>query len=161
MFGDMSEQPAHLGLLPESKTLIVVDDVGIVRRAAARMLSAEGYRVFEAASAVEALELLSTARRAVDLVITDVVMPDISGVALVRMIEAEWPATRILFMSAHATEVLVQEGLGQPGVHFLAKPFTREELVAKVGEVLSGPRTDDSAASRPAPHAQPEAPHLP
>jgi CheY-like chemotaxis protein len=156
----MSEQPAPLEL-PESKTLIVVDDVGIVRRAAARMLSDAGYRVFEAASAVEALEVLNTARRAVDLVITDVVMPDISGVALVRMIEAEWPATRILFMSAHAAEVLVQEGLAQPGVHFLAKPFTREELVAKVGDVLSAPPKGHAPGSHPAPHAEPGAPHPP
>jgi CheY-like chemotaxis protein len=155
----MSEAPDPIPL-SDSKTIIVVDDVGIVRRAAARMLSEEGYRVFEAASAVEALEVLRTARLAVDLVITDVVMPDISGVGLVRLIEAEWPATRILFMSAYAAEVLVREGISMPGVHFLAKPFTREELLARVGEALSVP-PKQNPSPRPAQHVTPEATRQP
>ncbi len=111
------------------------------------MLSEEGFRVFEAASAVEALEVLETAHRRVDLLITDVVMPDINGVALVGMVRSKWPATRILFMSAHPAEVLVQEGLKDPAVHFLAKPFSREELVRRVEEALRGQSSESSPVS--------------
>jgi two-component system cell cycle sensor histidine kinase/response regulator CckA len=104
------------------------------------MLSEAGYRVFEANSAEEALEILRTSRRPIELVITDVVMPEMSGVELMRRIAAEWPETKVLFMSAHPAQVLVQEGLAHPAVHFLAKPFTRDELVQKVHEVIGPER---------------------
>src|SRR6476659_10588019 len=106
------------------RSILVVDDVGIVRRTLCRFLSEAGARVFEAASAGEALEVLGTARPPVQLVITDVVMPDVNGVDLARVIREQWPATRVLFMSAFPAEVLVREGLDNPDVLFLAKPFT-------------------------------------
>src|SRR4051794_18816428 len=119
-----------------SQTILVVDDVGVVRRVAFRLLSEAGYRVFEAGTATEALEVLTTARQPVNLVIVDVVLPEVNGVDLVRLILEEWPATRVLFMSAFPAEVLVREGLNQPNVAFLAKPFTRDELLSKVAAVL-------------------------
>jgi len=122
------------------ESVLVVDDVGVVRRAVFRFLSEAGYRVFEAASAGEALEVLSTARPAVQLVITDVVMPEVNGVDLVRLIREDWAGTRVLYMSAFPAEVLVREGLSHPNVLFLAKPFTRDELIAKVEEALRVPR---------------------
>jgi two-component system cell cycle sensor histidine kinase/response regulator CckA len=122
------------------QTVLVVDDVGVVRKAMFRFLSEAGYRVFEAASAGEALEVLSTARPPVQLVITDVVMPDVNGVDLVRLIREDWPGTRVIYMSAYPAEVLVQEGLSHPNVVFLAKPFTRDELIAKVQEAMREPR---------------------
>jgi two-component system cell cycle sensor histidine kinase/response regulator CckA len=111
------------------------------------MLSDAGYRVFEAGSADEALQILRTVRRPIDLVITDVVMPEVSGVDLVHMIEAEWPATKILFMSAYQAEVLVREGLERPTVCFLAKPFTRDELLRKVHEAIGRERRSHDRAS--------------
>jgi two-component system cell cycle sensor histidine kinase/response regulator CckA len=122
--------------LAGSQTILVVDDVGVVRKVAFRLLSEAGYRVFEAGSATEALEVLSTARQPVNLVIVDVVMPEVNGVDLVRLILEEWPATRVLFMSAFPAEVLVREGLDRVDVGFLAKPFTRDELLAKVTAAL-------------------------
>jgi CheY-like chemotaxis protein len=137
------------------QTIVVVDDVSLVTRPTARMLTEAGYRVYEAATASEALEILRTTHRPVDLVITDVVMPEVGGVGLARMIEAEWPGTRILYMSAYQAEVLVREGLQRPAVHFLAKPFTRQELLQRVHEVIgterragdrmSGPHRPDSS----------------
>ena len=135
--------------LAGAHTILVVDDVGVVRKVAFRLLSDAGYRVFEAASAAEALEVLATARQPIDLAVVDVIMPDVSGVDLVRLIHEEWPAVRILFMSAHPAEILVREGLDHPGVYFLAKPFTRTELMEKV-EIVLRSRKHDGQSSTPA-----------
>jgi two-component system, cell cycle sensor histidine kinase and response regulator CckA len=132
---------------PGSRTILVVDDVGIVRQVCYRMLTESGYRVFEAASALEALEVLGTSRRPIDLAVVDVVMDEINGVDLVRMIHERWPTTNILFMSAFPAEVLVREGLERPQVSFLAKPFTREELLAKVTAGLTTPSKSDAEKS--------------
>jgi two-component system cell cycle sensor histidine kinase/response regulator CckA len=122
--------------LAGAQTILVVDDVRIVRQVTYRLLSEAGYRVFEAASAAEALDVLMTSQRPIDLVIVDVVMPEVSGVELVQRIEARWPTMRVLFMSAYQAEVLVREGLEHPNVIFLAKPFTRDELLGKVTAAL-------------------------
>jgi DNA-binding response OmpR family regulator len=110
----------------------VVDDTSVVRHSLFRLLSEAGYRVFEAESAIEALEVLQTARPPISLVILDVVMPTVGGVDLARMITDRWPGTGIIFMSAYEAQVLVREGLENPRVLFLAKPFTRDELMARV-----------------------------
>ena len=137
--------------LAGATTILVVDDVGVVRKAAFHLLSEAGYRVFEAGSAAEALEVLATSRQPIDLAMIDVVMPDVSGVDLVRVIHEEWPNVRVLFMSAHPAEILVREGLDHAGVFFLAKPFTRSELMDKVAAVLRTHPARDSHSFRVAP----------
>lgn len=139
--------------VPGSQTILVVDDVGVVRRVAFRVLSEAGYRVFDAESAAEALEVLTTIKRPIDLVIVDVVMPEMSGVDLTRIILDRWPSTRVLYMSAHQAEVMVREGLQDPGVMFLAKPFTRDELLRKVRQALqqAPKRNGEEHPSRPKP----------
>ena len=92
--------------------------------------------MLEAESAPEALDVLSQARGRIDLVILDVVMPDCDGVELGQMILEEWSVQRLLYMSAHPAEVLVQHGLESLDVPFLAKPYTRDEALAKVREAL-------------------------
>jgi two-component system cell cycle sensor histidine kinase/response regulator CckA len=118
--------------LPGSQTVLVVDDAGVVRRLAYRLLSEAGYRVFEAGSAVEALEVVSLANGRVDAVLIDVVMPEVNGVDLARMIQERAPDIGIVFMSAYPAEVLVREGLHDLRVAFLGKPFTREDLLRVV-----------------------------
>jgi len=120
-------------------TILVVDDERIARRLLYRVLSEEGYRVFEAASAEEAMGVLELAHWYVHLIMLDVVMPDVDGVQLGQRILHRWPPLRLLYMSAHPAEVLVQHGLTDPQVHFLAKPFTHDELIRKV-EVASDRR---------------------
>jgi two-component system, cell cycle sensor histidine kinase and response regulator CckA len=117
-------------------TILVVDDERITRRVAYRILSEEGYRVFEAASAEEAMSVLDMAHRYIHLVLLDVVMPVVDGVSLGREILAHWPGLKLLYMSAHPAEVLATHGLDDLHVRFLAKPFTRDELLAKVQDVL-------------------------
>lgn len=120
-------------------TVLVVDDRSLARRIASRILSEEGFRVLEADGLGEALEVLAQARGRVDLVMLDVVLADGDGVKLARQIQEEWPAQRMLFMSGFAAEVLTRHGLRDLDVPFLAKPFTRSELLAKVGEALERP----------------------
>ena len=146
----MTDDEALSRPIAGTHTILVVDDIGVVRKVAFHLLSEAGHRVFEAASAVEALEVLESSRQPVNLVIVDVVMPEVNGVDLVRLIYERWPAVRVLFMSAFPAEVLVREGLEHPNVMFLAKPFTRDELLTKVEAALrSEPkRNGDKSRSR-------------
>lgn len=120
-------------LLP---AVLVVDDQLTVRRLSYRMLSEAGFRVYEASGAAEALSVLEETGGRIRLTIIDVVMPDIDGIELSQMILDRWPNQLILFMSAHPAEIMVRHGLENPLVHFLAKPFTAEQLVAKVSEAI-------------------------
>jgi len=117
-------------------TILVVDDRNMARRIASRILSEEGYRVLEADGAEEALEVLAQARGRVDLVVLDVVLHNSDGVALGNAIREQWPHRRLLYMSAFPAEVMMHYGLRTFDVPFLAKPFTRNELIAKVEEAL-------------------------
>jgi len=116
--------------------ILVVDDRGEVRRAAARLLGLDGYRVQIAASAQETLALLG--QRSFDLLITDVVMPGMSGVELAAIVERRFPGTRILFMSAYTDREVLP--LSADGADFIRKPFTRSTLSLKVREMLDRPR---------------------
>jgi two-component system cell cycle sensor histidine kinase/response regulator CckA len=129
-------------------SILVVDDQATVRRMAHRLLSEWGFRVFEAESGEEALEVLETARVAIQLVMVDVVMPLADGVQVTRAILQRWPGQRTLYMSAHPAEVLMQYGLSELDAPFLAKPFTRDELLTKVSEALAW-RTPNSAQRPP------------
>jgi CheY-like chemotaxis protein len=122
--------------IPIIHTALVVDDASVVRRVSFRVLSEGGYRVFEAAGAIEALDVLAMVRGRVDVVLVDVVMPEVNGVDLVRLIREEWAHPAILFMSAYPAEVMAREGLKDLRVQFLAKPFTRTELLSAVERAI-------------------------
>jgi DNA-binding NtrC family response regulator len=117
-------------------TILVVDDQRFARRVAYRVLSEAGYRVLEAEDGEEALGALHISRGRVGLVMVDIVMPKMDGVELASQIWDRWPEMRILFTSGHAAEVLAQHGLKSLDVPFLAKPYTRDEALAKVHEAL-------------------------
>jgi CheY-like chemotaxis protein len=134
--------------VPLIRTVLVVDDAGVVRRLSFRVLSEAGYRVFEAASAVEAIEVLAMLRGKVDLVLVDVIMPEVNGVDLVRLIREEWEAPAILFMSAYPAEILAREGLKDLRVQFLAKPFTRTELLLAVERAMAAHAKSGAARRR-------------
>lgn len=123
-------------------SILVVDDQPTVRRMAHRLLNEWGFRVFEAESGEEAMEVLETARAGIQLVMVDVVMPLADGVQVTRRIQERWPGQRTLYMSAHPAEVLMEYGLTELEAPFLAKPFTRDELLTKVSEALARPAPD-------------------
>lgn len=134
--------------LPHPTAVLVVDDTRAVRHLAARLLAEDGCRVFEAAGAVEALEVLGLARGGIDVVLVDVLMPDVTGVDLARLIREQWPDTAVVFMSAHPAQVLAREGQRDLAVPFLAKPFTREELRSAVRRALDRRARPDRSAGQ-------------
>jgi CheY-like chemotaxis protein len=132
-------------LLTPPRTVLVVDDQRVARRLAQRILSEAGYRAFEAEDGVEALDALDFTGP-VDLMLVDVIMPRLDGVALVHQVLERWPRQRILYMSAYPAEILAQQQVADLETPFLAKPFTRDELLAKVEEALR--RTPNAANQR-------------
>jgi CheY-like chemotaxis protein len=118
----------------------VVDDERTARRVAFRILSEEGFRVLEADGRQETLQVLAQSRGRIDLVMMDVVMRSVDGVALAEEVLAEWPDQAILYMSAYPAEVLARHGLQDLDVVFLAKPYTRGEVLAKVRQALAHPK---------------------
>lgn len=123
-----------------SKVVLVVDDIWIARRTAARFLTSAGYRVFEADSVGEALEVLRQHSGKIDLVLTDVVMPDSNGVDFARRLAEDWSQVRVLFMSAYSVLVLEQYGMDL-GLPFIEKPFSADSLIYRVAEVLNDDRS--------------------
>lgn len=118
--------------------ILLVDDEPAVRRITSRVLSAEGFRVYEASDGGEALAVLEMIGE-VDLVITDVRMPAMDGPTLVGAILERYPQQRFVYISAFPAENVVKLG-GEAPVHtFLAKPFTLDDLLAKVKAALARP----------------------
>jgi two-component system, cell cycle sensor histidine kinase and response regulator CckA len=101
--------------------------------------------VLEAEDGAEALDALHSSKTGVDLVMIDVVMPEMDGVELAEHIWESWPGQRVLFTSGFAAEVLAQHGLTHLEVPFLAKPYTRDEAMAKIKEALARRTSADEA----------------
>lgn len=142
---DPESRPPEFG--SGTKVVLIVDDIWIARRTAARYLTAAGYRVYEADNAPEALEVIRQLVGHVDLILTDVVMLNFNGVEFARAVIQQWPSIRILFMSAYSALVLEQYGLDL-GFPFIEKPFTADGLIYKVAEIL-GARRESGSYSEP------------
>jgi CheY-like chemotaxis protein len=129
--------PAPAPVSPRgAETILIVEDEPAVLRMASRALRSQGYAVLEAANGAEALELLSRAPCAVDLVLSDVVMPILNGRELSERLAVDRPEIRVLFMSGYTDDDIVRRGLLQPGAPFLQKPFVAADLSRKVRDVL-------------------------
>jgi CheY-like chemotaxis protein len=114
----------------QAPIVLIVEDDPTVRLYQRRTLTNAGYRVLEAPDGEKAVERLATIATPPDLVVSDVIMPRMTGVELARIVAARWPAVQMLLISAY----------GAPGKEyqgpFLPKPYTPEELVAKVATLL-------------------------
>ena len=110
-----------------------------MRRVAVRMLGALGYVVREAPDAEEAIAFFGQPGNSVDLVLTDIVLPKMGGVALAERILQMRPGTRILFASGYSDDMVLQHQLLDGDMTLLQKPFTVESLAEKVREVLDRP----------------------
>ena len=122
-----------------SGSVLVVEDEPSVRTLSARVLREQGYTVFEASNGVEALRMEQESPGEIHLVLTDMVMPEMSGKALVSQIEAARPGIKVLYVSGYASDVIVYHGVLSLDVPFLQKPFTEDALARKVREVLDSP----------------------
>ncbi|MBL8951816.1 MAG: response regulator [Myxococcaceae bacterium] len=119
-----------------NERILVVEDHEPVRLAVTRTLTAKGYRVVEARTPYDAIALLGDSAEPFDLVLTDVVLPDMSGDQLVSHIRVGRPDIAVLFMSGYAAGALGHQGVVPPGTTFLPKPFTPDGLVGKVRAAL-------------------------
>jgi len=104
------------------------------------VLERAGYRVLVAAGGAEALALAERNDGPIHLLLTDVVMPEMTGRELARRLTSLRPGLRVLYMSGYADEAVAQHGVLDPGTAFLQKPFTPEALAKKVRGVLDAPR---------------------
>lgn len=117
-------------------TLLLVDDEPAVLRIAQRVLEHAGYAVLAAESGAAAVELARHHEGRISALITDVEMPGMTGLDLVEAIGSHRPGLAVLFLSGHSSDEVLREAVDQLDVPFLQKPFTMEELTAKVREVL-------------------------
>jgi PAS domain S-box-containing protein len=141
----VADAPAESGrpeAIPEmggTETVLVVEDQAEVREYAAAALRAYGYQVMEAANAEEALVICEREGERIGLVLTDVVMPGLSGRELADRLKTLRPGMKVLFMSGHTDDIMVHHGVLRKEAGFIQKPFSPDVLAMKVREILMAP----------------------
>lgn len=120
-----------------TEVVLVVDDGDILRDLTRRLLERRGYTVLVAASAVEAIHQFDE-HPSIQLILTDVVMPGMSGPALAQLLLERRPGLKVIYMSGYTDEAIVQHGV-LPGIAFLPKPFTASAIARKLRETLDVP----------------------
>jgi two-component system cell cycle sensor histidine kinase/response regulator CckA len=132
-----------LAELPQGReTVLLTEDEGQVRQMIRIILEMNGYRVLEASGGEEALAIYKEHEGEIDLMMTDVVMPKMSGRELAQSLEVLHPGIKVLYMSGYTDDAIVRHGLLDQEIAFLQKPFTPDALLRKVREVLDAPRDD-------------------
>jgi CheY-like chemotaxis protein len=147
---ELNEPTAELVTAPTrgSETILVIEDENVVRHLACRGLRDHGYDVVEARNGTQALRYIREHPQAVDLVISDVVMPEMGGRELGRRLATLDTDLPILYMSGYTGDDVVQRGLLDPGAPFQQKPFTPAGLAQKVRAMLDqDPRRKAAASS--------------
>jgi PAS domain S-box-containing protein len=124
---------------PGSETVLLVEDEEIVRNLVQEVLAAQGYTVLAARDGQEALEATDRHDGRIHLLLTDVVMPRMSGREVADRLRERRPETRVLFMTGYTDHAIVQEGVLDPGTELLEKPFTFDTLQRKVRNILDEP----------------------
>jgi len=135
----VGEHSSRNGHARGSETVLLVEDEDLVRGLARRVLQQQGYEVLEAPEAPVALALCSRHAGRIDLLLTDVVMPKMSGRQLATELAPLRPEMRVLYTSGYNEEAIGRRGVTDLGGAFLSKPFTPAALVRKVREVLDQP----------------------
>jgi PAS domain S-box-containing protein len=136
--GDIQKEAKEESVASGSGTVLLVEDDDMVRRMTSEMLEAIGYTVTASGSPAEAESLCENQDLHIDLLITDVVMPGMSGKELRDRIQVKRPGMKVLFMSGYTSNVIVHRGVLEEGVHFLQKPFSMNDLAGKIREAMSG-----------------------
>jgi CheY-like chemotaxis protein len=128
-----------------TETILLVEDEIAVRAVIRRMLETLGYTVLDAVDGRDALRLAAEHTGRVDLLLTDVVMPELNGRALAERLAERWPRLRVLFMSGYTDDEILRRGLAQSGSSFLEKPFTPERVAGAIRRALDGMTASDGA----------------
>ena len=139
--GTESVRPAAVSTKPlqGSETVLLVEDEEMVRKLACTVLEKNGYTVLEASNGDEALDVVQGRNgNPIHLVVTDVVMPGMSGRQLADRLVSLRPEIKILYMSGYTDDAIVHHGVLDPGIAYIQKPFTPDALASKVREILDG-----------------------
>jgi PAS domain S-box-containing protein len=128
-----------LDLARGTETILMVEDEDALREMIREILELEGYTVLVANNGYEALSICEKYERAIDLLITDVVMPELSGRELAERLSRNCSKAKVLFMSGYTDDAIIRHGVLQAGASFLQKPFSPDALTHKVREVLDQP----------------------
>jgi DNA-binding NtrC family response regulator len=121
-----------------TETILLVEDEPAVRELTRLVLAGQGYSVVEAPNPEEAERLCENGKAEIHLLLTDVVMPGVSGHELAKRITARLPKIKVLYMSGYTHNVIASGGMLDRGIAFLQKPFTPATLIDKVRDVLDG-----------------------
>jgi PAS domain S-box-containing protein len=133
------KHPAPLADLPRgTETILLVEDDEVVRRLAQEVLEMSGYDVLEAASGRAAQQICEGNKDAIQLLLTDIVMPEMSGPEVAKQLLAIHPEMHVLYMSGYAENAIVHHGVLDEGTSFLEKPFSPDALSRKVRDILDG-----------------------
>ena len=132
----INEAGAEIADLTGTATILLVEDEEAVRAFAARALQSRGYKVHEAASGVDALEVMKETGGTIDLVVSDVVMPELDGPSMLRELRKTRPDLKIIFISGYAEEAFRKNLPEGEKFHFLPKPFSLKQLAVAVKETL-------------------------
>ena len=130
------EEPASVPRNGGTETVLLVEDEDIVRTLVQEMLEDDGYSVLAASSGEAALELARSYAGRIDLLMTDVVMPGLSGTQLAERLVAERPEVLVVFASGYTEDAIASHGVLRPGTAFLEKPFSARDLARTVRHVL-------------------------
>ena len=134
------------------ETILLVEDEPFLLAMTGRMLEQLGYRVLPAATPAEAIRLANENPGRIQLLMTDVVMPEMNGRELAKRLLADHPGLKRLFMSGYTADIIALHGALDPGMHFIAKPYTPADLARKIREALAGPGSSGGApATTPSP----------
>ncbi|MHB0857684.1 MAG: PAS domain-containing protein [Anaerolineae bacterium] len=125
-----------------AETVLLIEDDATVRSLAHRMLTSLGYRVLVTAGADEAEAVAENSSEPIHVVFADVVLKDHSGPQAVAVVRRHRPDVRILYMSGYTDSAIVHQGVLDPGIHLLSKPFTMVELARRLREALDGPSVE-------------------
>ena len=123
---------------PSSKTILLVEDEAGLLKLIKAMLEQQGHLVFAAGTPSRAITQAKELGGKIDLIVTDVVMPEMNGRKLVEELKVLNPRLKHLFMSGYTASVIAQHGILAEGVHLIQKPFSKEAFIAKVNEVIDG-----------------------
>ena len=129
-----------------SETVLLVEDEEMVRALARGALEERGYAVLEAHDGEEALQISKRHEGAIHVLVTDVVMPKMSGRELAERLKAQRPGIEVIYISGYTDEAITHHGILEPGMNFIQKPFSPTDLAAKVREVLDTPREEGKRA---------------
>ena len=132
----LKEEPVAEKVSQGSETLLLVEDEGAILQLAKTILKRLGYTVLASDTPVEALSIAERYEQPIHLLITDVVMPEMSGSQLKDRVKQHFPDIKVLFMSGYTADTIDQRGLMDDNMHFLQKPFSNNALAQKVREVL-------------------------